>query len=460
MQYASFMDTPPTNNQPHPDAERLTDILGRLEKKYYAARDIKPTPETQQTPQLEAPPDEQQNLLPAVPSVALQVQPEYIRAEAFLEVSGFFTPSSKRIENIYTKEKKLKEYADEHGNRKILKTKISANHELGLPITSDLDYYRAFLKICDEIVDRSGRFHMPVVVPTFKLLRYAGKSQSAREQREVRDWLKRMTGTLIQGAIYRAKKKNYDDGFVGSVFSQVVMKGEIARNGKPADTNYVWLSPWFLSNYYYRYTRPIDFTFYKQLRKPIAKSLYTLLENGWYAAGGKPYSKSYHAICDEFLLQKFSHLSRIKQQLDPSHIELQKLELIETWEYRKTMNGLDYIITYYPGQKFFQDQKEKNARRQLADHIENGTNGVSLPPQLEFIDRSQLLLSDILTTCGDPENTGAYHTIIKGYPEPLIRMALSETKQAHLEGKILKTKGAYFTDTLKRLTQYHSVHQA
>ena len=54
--------------------------------------------------------------------------------------------------------------------------------------------------------------------------------------------------TLTEGAIYRAKKKNFDDGFVGTVFSQVVMTGETLRNGKPANTNYVWLSPWFLSN--------------------------------------------------------------------------------------------------------------------------------------------------------------------------------------------------------------------
>jgi len=104
--------------------------------------------------------------------------------------------------------------------------------------------------------------------------------------------------------------KNYDDGFVGTVFSQVVTKGDTMRNGKPADTNYVWLAPWFLSNYYYRWTRPVDFTFYKQLRKPIAKSLYTLLENGWYAGDGRPYSKSYQALCDEFLMQKLAPFTR------------------------------------------------------------------------------------------------------------------------------------------------------
>jgi hypothetical protein len=448
------MDTPHANNKPTPDAESLSDILSRVGK-YIEAEHPAPT-STQTTPQPEAQPDEQPNLPIAIQTVALPMQPEYIRSEAFLEISGFFTPSSKRIENIYIKEKKLKEYTDEQGNKKVLRTKISANHELGLPITSDLDYYRAFLKLCDEIVDRDGRFHMPVAVPSFRLARYAGKKWCNQTHKEIREWIKRMAFTGFEGAIYRAKKKDYDDDFGGSVFSQFVLNGQTMRSGKPADSNYVWLAPWFLSNYYYRYTRPIDFAFYKQLRKPIAKSLYTLLENGWYAADGRPYSKSYKSICDEFLLARYQHLSKIKEQLDPSHIELQKLQLIETWEYRKTMNGLDYIITYYPGQKFFYDQKQKDARRDLAGQIETGKpEVVAEPPQPTLIDRSQMILSDILNTCGDHKNESSYRKIVATYSEPLIRMALSETRQAHLEGRILKNKGAYFTDTLKRLYQMH-----
>jgi hypothetical protein len=50
--------------------------------------------------------------------------------------------------------------------------------------------------------------------------------------------------------------------------------------------------------------------------------------------------------------------------------------------------------------------------------------------------------------------------IIKDYPEPLIRMALSETRQAQLEGRIAKTRGAYFTDILKRLSHYHATREA
>ncbi len=238
--------------------ESLAEIMTRVERLAFAQEQE----QSVSPPVLQLPSSAEQATLPLdLPPVEVSTSLEYIQAEAFLEVSGYFTPSSKRIKGIYTKEKKLREYLDEKGNKRTVKTKISANYELGLPITSDLDYYRAFLKICDEIVDRDGRFRMPITVPTSTIIRYAGKTENARVWREVRAWFDRMTGTLIKGWVFRAKHRNYEEGFTGTVFSQVVTKGEQLRSGKLADTNYVWLSPWFLSNYYYRYIRPLDFTF-------------------------------------------------------------------------------------------------------------------------------------------------------------------------------------------------------
>ena len=51
-----------------------------------------------------------------------------------------------------------------------------------------------------------------------------------------------------------------------------------------------------------------------------------------------------------------------------------------------------------------------------------------------------MILSDILNTCGDSQQEPSYRKIVATYSEPLIRMALSETRQAHLEGRILKPK--------------------
>jgi hypothetical protein len=89
-------------------------------------------------------------------------------------------------------------------------------------------------------------------------------------------------------------------------------------------------------------------------------------------------------------------------------------------------------------------------QRQLAEEIDTWQS-TTFSPQLDLMERSDLLLADILVTCGDKQNTAAYLKIMKDYPEPLIRMALSETKQAHLERRITKSRGAYFTDALKHL---------
>src|SRR5215468_1675945 len=206
---------------PAPDAERLTDIMERVEKLFLAHEAERDAVSSA----LSSPPVAEQPILLELPILESSIHPEYIQAEAFLEVSGFFTPSSKRIRRIYTKEKKLREYTDEQGKRRTLKVEISANHKLGLPITSDLDYYRAFLKICDEVVDSDGRFQIPIAVPTKKLVRYAGKKWNPKTRHEIDEFFDRMASTLMKGAIYLAKKKDYDTKGRGAVFSFVVTKG-------------------------------------------------------------------------------------------------------------------------------------------------------------------------------------------------------------------------------------------
>jgi hypothetical protein len=94
-----------------------------------------------------------------------------IPAEVFLENLGFFTPSSKRIRGIYTKEKLIGERLEADGTTRLIKTKTSANHELGLPITVDFDYYRAFLTILAETLEHEGRLRLPLSIPTKQLLR-------------------------------------------------------------------------------------------------------------------------------------------------------------------------------------------------------------------------------------------------------------------------------------------------
>ena len=396
----------------------------------------------------------QREVQPALfPKTEHATVPNYIQAEVFLENLGFFTPSSRRVKRHLTKEKVLAERVNPDGTKHITKTIISANALFGLPITSDLDYYRAFLKICDEIVDRDGRLDLPIAIPTRALIRYAGKVENARERKEIRAWIRRMTLTGIIGGICQAKSKDYNDGFVGTLSSQAYIRGERMRNGKTAEMNYIWPAPWWLSNFFYRYLRPFDYNFHQRLRKPIAKALYPILETGWYASAGHPYTKSYRDLCTEFLLAEHRHLPLVKQQLDPAHQELQREHFLADWQYRKATNNAskhDFIVAYVPGRKFFEDQHARKARQQLAEQLTRARKRLPAP-QPELTGAEQTLLDEILAACGDQDNRTAYAKVIRAYPEGLLWMAISETRQASRERRVTKTRGAYFMATVKDL---------
>jgi hypothetical protein len=395
----------------------------------------------------------------------VQLVPEYVPAEAFLETIGYFTPSSKRIRRQWVKEKTLSERTMADGTTKTLKTKVSANHELGLPITSDQDYYRAFLKICDELVSKDGRFQLPLAVPTDRLMRYAGKTDSAPHRREVRDWFRRMTGTMIEGGLYRAKQKTYDDGFLGTVFSQVLLTGQTTREGRPADTNYVWLSPWWLSNYYYGHRRLFDNALYRRLRKPIAKALLNLLETGWYAAGGKPYTKSYTDLCAEFLLSEYRQVSRIKEQLEPAHRELAREGILSLpVRYQQTAAGDGFKLTWNPGPKWRGDQETREQRRQLADHIENGTRPAPAAPRVGETPADQaeaqaavieMHVRDIIEYTGDQKSEANWRQLVgravRERRAHVVHQALSETRATDQPPGTVANKGALVNARLREL---------
>jgi hypothetical protein len=386
---------------------------------------------------------------------------DYVPAEAFIETIGFFSPSSKRIRHRFTKEKILGEKLTADGTTKTVKVKVSANHELGLPVTIDGDYFRALLKVIDETADTTGRLPQPLRVPTTKLIRYAGKTENARRIREVADFFDVLIATLITGGLYRKKFDHYDEGFSGTILTQVIRRGQPLKTGQPADTNYIWLSPWFLSNYFYGHRRPIDIAFYNRLRKPIAKALAPLLETGWYATRGKPYTKRYTDLCAEFLLAEYRQLSRIHEQLDPAHKELQCEQLLAPGpvDVRSTADGCGFTITWKPGPKWFADQQARQDRRALSDRIatrpviptEQRDNGEA-EAQAAIVG---LLVNDLIEYTGDRHSEANWRQLarecVRDRRHHLVHQAISETKAADVPPGTVENKGAHVNSRLRAL---------
>jgi hypothetical protein len=257
---------------------------------------------------------------------------------------------------------------------------ILPSKKYGLPNAEDLDFYRAFLKICFERVrlvkveTEDGRvvYHPELPVPigfsSRELTVKANKKWSGRTNRAVREWIERLNSTAIHGAMFSAKERKYDVRIgLEPLFRQYVHVGHPMHDGQLAPQNYVWPAQWFLDNYYYLYTRPIDLKFHHRLTCSIAKALYPLLDAGWYASDGSPYTKRYNDLCTLLDIQPYRQASRVQQQLDPSHHELVREKFLASYDYPVDESGSwTGTIRWWPGAKWLYDQEMRQRPKRIA----------------------------------------------------------------------------------------------
>lgn len=296
--------------------------------------------------------DSEQSLLVIEQQDPLVLARSLIGAERNLETIGFFSPTTKARPKV---SKKIEGETRQNGQRVKRKLAIIPSVEYGRPIAVDLDMYRAFFKILREIYFKKGKIENPVGFRDEDMIRAMGKARYGRLTKEIREWLSRMKGTLIESEnwIYdKKKKKNLMQSV--TVFDRIIAYGQ-EIDGKKADMNFVWLSDWFLGNLNHGYIFLIDHDVYKCLRYPIAKCLYGLLWWGFYSIkknGGKFYWKDYSELCKFLDIAEYKYESKIREKLTPSHEELIKNKVISQWDIERQTNGKFFNIKWWPGEVF------------------------------------------------------------------------------------------------------------
>jgi hypothetical protein len=334
---------------------------------------------------------------------------DYVAAEQNIETIGYFSASYKRRYPQKPNEAKEIILGSERHVRIVPST-------YGYPNCEDQDFYRAFLKLCsmqaialerrrEGTITRHPQLPVPIGFSTNRILRYAGKGDSARNREAVRNWVKRSAATTIEGGLLFAKTRHMNQEFGGQLFSQYVLVGEKMRNGRVADMNFVWPAPWFLSNFYFNYYRRVDLAFHQRLTRPIAKGLYPLLETGWFASGGS-FAKRYVDLCAHLFIQFQPHLSLVKQQLDPAHEELRREDFLELWEY---ISGKEAawtgVIRWWPGKKWLSEQEIRRGKKEGAEPVLL-TSSVFVSQKISICD-SEETNSEVLSSVPDGETSDA-----------------------------------------------------
>lgn len=398
---------------------------------------------------------------------------EYIPAEVNLETIGYFTAGYKRTYPKTPNEARSIALTQERSVRFIPSS-------FGYPNTEDLDFYRSLLKICEkqtectETVDEEGRVTFSCVLPqpihfsTKRLIDYSGRFYGSDERRAVRDFIRRNHATSIHGKMRvrmpGGKIREIEAG-TEPWFRRFYLVGDSLDDGTRADRNAVWFAEWFLSNYNNRYLKLIDLNFHQQLGTPIAKSLAPILDSGWCATKGKPWKKRYIDLATLLGVPAKQYISHIKRQLDPSHEELQRSNFLHQWEYEQASDTIGYVITWWPGSKWFNDQRVYEERRQTAQQIANRSlyptldkdlSRTSTPPQPRPLSESkQYLADDLIERLEDEHSRKNWEAVVRAgdISADMLRGMTSEAVYASRTGSLKKTKGAYAMDLVKRFRE-------
>ena len=137
--------------------------------------------------------------------------------------------------------------------------------------------------------------------------------------------------------------------------------------------------------------------------------------------------------------------------MEPAHRELVETGFLSDANWSDTDHGEeDWLITYIPGTRAHEELERFGPPLFEGSLAESGQPKLPLGVDREREAEVEALVSMILEVTGDARNKPFYSRVARLCPPELIYRTLSEVKDAARLKQIRTTKGAYFTDIIKR----------
>jgi hypothetical protein len=398
--------------------------------------------------------------------------PEIIKSEVNLLLLPFFALSRKGLEKktstVYKKE------IIRDGEKLEIFWQVTANTKYGYPGPFDKEVHKVIEQILTERLERGGiPLRNPIPIGSiYEICRRMGISSQGKNYRNIKEALRRiaLTGIESRGAFYSKEREKWVED-VFHLYDRVIFKGEQLSNGVIADTNYLFLSSWYLENLNALYVKPLDYTYYRFLKSTIAQRLYELLGVKFYGAlqSGQAYvCYKYSTLCDLLPITRQSYLSRAKEKLEPAHAELRSTKFLRKVIWRRGRSSNDWLILYYPGERALEEAKRWGLKRSFFIQSFDETRLESEPSPQESLrpgrrvrDLSEIelqgLVQQMIEVLGDERSRGFYTKVAQVCPSQVIYRILSEVKDEWLQGRVRRSKGALFTDKIKRYCQERGI---
>lgn len=199
---------------------------------------------------------------------------------------------------------------------------VHGHPRYGYPRPFDGQVHKAIEQIISQL---QPPIENPVALGSlYHIARLMCLRDSGRVYQDIKAAIQRTVATVVEskGSFYlKGAKRWLEDTF--HLYERAVFAGEVLPNGETADTNYLFLSSWYLENINARHMKPLDYTYYRSLRSRVAGRLYELLGVKFYGMGSHPYIRyRYSTLCQLLPLVRQRKASNAKQNLQRAHQEL------------------------------------------------------------------------------------------------------------------------------------------
>jgi Replication initiator protein A len=223
---------------------------------------------------------------------------------------------------------------------------VSSNSRYGYPGPFDQQVFKAIEYIVSQM---RPPIQNPVPIGSlYDIAKLLGLSWSGRTSKEIQASLTRIVTTSIDSkSTFYDKSKQRWIRDVFHLYDRVVFLGQTLPNGEIADTNYLVLSGWYLESVNARYVKPLDYTYYRSLKIPIASRLYELL--GVKFKRSLFINYSYSKLCQLLPLTRYQYFAQAKRQLESAHQELIHTGFFDNVEWVKVNDSHDWLVNYYAG---------------------------------------------------------------------------------------------------------------
>jgi plasmid replication initiation protein len=236
--------------------------------------------------------------------------------------------------------------------------KITAHRDFGLPGPQDQDVFVAVM----TVVSRRGGIPPDghVSFTLYELLKILGKTHAGKNYDDLRDSLDRLSETSIyaENAFYSKE----DEDFRSHRFRMwSVHFSRKKRKGRASEHHTLRFDDILVRSYNASYLKSLDSDFYYGLRRPLARSLYKLVD----VKRKEAFSWSVELEGLRLLLsmpESYKYPSAIKRQLEPAHRELVEKGFLARADFEERGHSATKtnLVRYRVSQKFVRERSRPN----------------------------------------------------------------------------------------------------